>query len=167
MIDFAVMEQQHPNKFLEREIHGMPTVYFDRGRILAEATTQVPQPDFDQRLAQHLRALIERFRFFHCLVHKELQRGHFLDALSFYQRMVLQPLVVLVRVEHAPFQYNFGIRYLYRDFPTDVIQRLEALHAVVDAADLAQKYQQAQQWFEDMAQTLETTFLAPPNHQNT
>jgi hypothetical protein len=45
---------------------------------------------------------------------------------------------------YRPERYDFRTKYFYRDFPTEVIARVEPLYCVMNLADLAAKQQQAE-----------------------
>jgi hypothetical protein len=48
---------------------------------------------------------------------------------------------------YRPERYDFRTKYFYRDFPTEVIARVEPLYCVMNLADLASKQQQAEVLF--------------------
>jgi hypothetical protein len=45
---------------------------------------------------------------------------------------------------YRPERYDFRTKYFYRDFPAEVIARVEPLYCVMNLADLASKQQQAE-----------------------
>ena len=61
------------------------------------------------------------------LVNRAIARGHVAEATDFYLRFALASLVRLVRAEHCPWRWDFGLRYLREDLPADVADRVEAL----------------------------------------
>ena len=61
------------------------------------------------------------------LVNRAIARGHVAEAVDFYLRFALAPLVRLVRVEHCPWRHDFGLRYLREDLPPDVADQIEEL----------------------------------------
>jgi hypothetical protein len=48
---------------------------------------------------------------------------------------------------YRPEKYDFKTKYFYRDFPTEVVARIESLYCVMNLADLASKQQQAEVLF--------------------
>jgi hypothetical protein len=48
---------------------------------------------------------------------------------------------------YRPERYDFRTKYFYRDFPSEVIVRVEPLYCVMNLADLAAKQQQAEVLF--------------------
>ena len=78
---------------------------------------------------------------------KELGRGNWVEALVFYQSATLRPLVELLRIKYRPAQSTFHTRYIYYDFPREVVERLERLYFVADPGDLRAKREDAEAWF--------------------
>jgi hypothetical protein len=69
------------------------------------------------------------------------------SAISNYHTYTLQPLVELLGMVYRPERYDFRTKYFYRDFPAEVIARVELLYCVMNIADLASKQQQAEVLF--------------------
>jgi hypothetical protein len=87
------------------------------------------------------------FQLFQHLIKKEIARGRAAEALFFYQSFTLRPLVEALRIVHCPHRRMFHLRYLERDLPPDVYERICDLIFVRDLADLANKRDDAEQWF--------------------
>ncbi|HYG57937.1 MAG TPA: hypothetical protein VD902_07705, partial [Symbiobacteriaceae bacterium] len=141
LVDFVVLEEKHPSRFLEPEMHGTPTIYFDRKGLIGPAATDVA--DFAAKLQKRLPLLEVPAEMFHAFVDKEVRRGRELDALHFYQGLLLNRLVETLRIRYSPWRYNFGMRYLWRDLPHETYAALCALAYVKDMAELPAKKAQA------------------------
>jgi predicted nucleotidyltransferase len=145
LIDLAIFKHSAPDKLLEPEIHGKAVFHFNKHNAVG-----VPALDRDGLLTR-MRARVERlerrFDMFSCFVEKELNRGNAAEALSFYHRMVLESLVLVLRLKHSPARYDFGTRYVYHDLPASVASRIEELYFVSDVDDLEAKYRAAERWF--------------------
>ena len=63
--------------------------------------------------------------------------------------MMLRPLVEALRLLHVPQRRIFGLRYLARDLPTAVCDRIAALAFVRDLDDLAVKHELARRGFDE------------------
>lgn len=75
---------------------------------------------------------------------KYTKRGLFLEALAYYQKYVLAPLVQLLRLQYAPLtSYNYLV-HLSRDLPKDVVAELEELYSVRSANEIGQKIARAE-----------------------
>jgi predicted nucleotidyltransferase len=144
-IDFVVLKQTHPNHFLEVERHGKVAIAFDKANLI------VPPPfnrtQHFSKMQERLATLRKTFDFFQILVKKEINRGHLVSAISNYHAYTLQPLVELLGMLYRAERYDFKTKYFYRDFPTEVVARVEPLYCVISLADLASKQHQAEIFF--------------------
>lgn len=154
VVDLVLLKRSDPLLFREVELHGHGQTWLDRAGLLAERHLD-PVLDLAQAHAR-LPALRASFAMFQHIPTKERLRGRAVEALQFYQRMTLQPLVEALRLLHCPQRRGFGLRYLARDLPPEVCARIEALAFVRDLADLEIKHGQAQQWFWQCMEKLES-----------
>ncbi|MDA0242048.1 MAG: hypothetical protein OT477_01400 [Chloroflexi bacterium] len=148
LVDCAVMKLSNPNRFLEREIHGQPLVYFDKTGV-----TAAPAWDgaaWEMRVARRRADLREMLPIFANFPEKELQRGQAIDALGYYNGLLVRSLVELLRLRHDPTRHHFGLRYLYHILPAQEVVRLEPLCFVADAADLRRKTAAVLAWCEEL-----------------
>jgi len=159
MLDVMVLRRSAPERFLERERHGEPLVYFDKtGEIVpAPADREALRKRIQLRLAQ-LRSI---FPLFQPLVKKELLRGNDLDALAFYQGQTLAPLLALLRIRHCPERFDFGLRYADRDLPPEVAAQVRALWFVSSAKEIASKREQAEALFKATLAEIDTSGIGP------
>jgi predicted nucleotidyltransferase len=144
-IDFVVLKQSHPNHFLEVERHGKLVIEFDKANLLVQPSLN--RSEHFSKMQQRLATLRNTFDFFQIIVTKEINRGHLVSAISNYHTYTLQPLVELLGMVYRPERYDFRTKYFYRDFPAEVIARVELLYCVMNIADLASKQQQAEVLF--------------------
>jgi predicted nucleotidyltransferase len=144
MVDLTLRRSDQPEHFAEREMHGEPVVLFDkRGQVRSIPMDRTKlAADVERRLAS-IRVQVPLLEH---LVTKELDRGHPLDALGYYQALVLRPLVELLRIRYHPERHGFGLRYLTIDLPADVVARIEALAYVPDPHNLRRQHAEAVAW---------------------
>ena len=154
VIDLVLMRRSGPLLFREIELHGHGRTWFDRRGILVEAHLDAGR-DMDEARAR-VPVLAASFAMFQHIVTKERLRGRAVDALVFYQSMTWRPLVEVLRLLHGPQRRVFGPRYLTRDLPAQVCQRVEVLAYVRDIADLARKHEQARLWFDQCMARLQS-----------
>lgn len=154
VVDLVLLRRSDPLLFREVELHGQGHTWVDREGLLQQAS----HLDADQDLAQaraRLPALRSAFDMFQHIPTKERLRGRAVEALQFYQGMTVRPLVEALRLLHCPQRRIFGLRYLARDLPAEVVARIEPLMFVADLSDLERKHEQAQQWFWETMAALE------------
>lgn len=156
IIDLVVIQLSHPEKYLEPELHGQAVVHFDKSAV-------VHPPPFDwdahhEKLKERLASLRMTFDLFQFLTLKELNRGNDLEAISFYYRFTLNPLVELLRIKHTPARYNFYTRHIHYDLPAEVINELRELFFILDLDDLRAKRERAERWFYELHNELSEEF---------
>jgi glycosyltransferase involved in cell wall biosynthesis len=145
IIDLCVLKLTSPEKFLEPQIHGNVVFYFNKSNKVKPLP--LDKDAFVKKLHERLERLQARFDMFNNFVQKEINRGHFLEALDLYHGLTLATLVEALRISHYPIHYNFRMEYLYYELPSEAIKKLEHLYFVKDAKDLQEKYYQAIEWF--------------------
>lgn len=141
MLDVCVLESLEPRVWLDPVRHGAAEVIHDPEGLLV-----LPEPDaagLADRLASRRHELETVVPLFSHLVTKAVRRGRPLEALAFYHAMVLRPLVELLRICHCPGRHDFGMRYLERDLPADLHDRLLGLAFVPGATDLPSRCRDA------------------------
>jgi predicted nucleotidyltransferase len=145
ILDVVVMHESAPDRFLERERHGEGIVVFDKtGQIVPARLDRI---DFRSRVERKLDQLEKSFPLFQSLVRKEALRGHDLDALAFYQSQTLAPLLTVLRIRHCPERFDFGLRYVERDLPADVVRHVRRLWFVGNLGEILSSQRQAEELF--------------------
>ncbi|MBD2126254.1 nucleotidyltransferase domain-containing protein [Microcoleus sp. ZQ-A2] len=157
-IDFVVLQQSHPNHFLEVERHGELVIGFDKANLLVQPSLN--RSEHFSKMQERLATLRKTFAFFQVIVKKEINRGYLVSAISNYHSYTLQPLVELLGIMYRPERYDFRTKYFYRDFPTEVIARVESLYCVMNLADLAAKQQQAEVLFAETWPRVEAVVIS-------
>ena len=155
-IDFAVMKISSPNRFLELERHGQSVVGFDKANLVVPVPLN--QSEHFSKMAERFVELKTTFDFLQTLVTKEINRGLLVEAVASYHTRTLQPLVELLGIIYRPYRYDFKGKYFSRDFPPEIIARVEPLFCVADLADLAKKQQLAETLFVETLPHAEEVF---------
>jgi hypothetical protein len=159
-IDVVVMNHSQGPRFNEVERHGEPIVLFDKDGVVATAAL-----DHEAHLKEirgALGAISGKLALGRSLVEKEIARGNALDAIAFYQRFIIDPLVVMLRVKYLPERYDFGLRYAHLDLPEEAAGALETLCFVADSEDLAREFETASSMIESLVNELWTEEEARP-----
>jgi hypothetical protein len=147
LIDFAVLENSSPEKFLEREIHGEAVFYFNKaGKIDIPPLDKV---EFRRKMLERHRKLKKRFELFNIFVQKEINRSNYIEAIELYRNFTLAALVEALRMKQNPLHYDFKTKYIYYELPGETVLSLEKLYFVKDVNDLKRKYKKATKWFEE------------------
>lgn len=144
LIDFAVFRHSPCDKFLEPEVHGPARFLFRK-----PSAAEIPHLDPATHVEQ-IRRRVERIKMrrtlFGPFVEKEIGRRNWIEAVSNYQRVVLDSLLEVLRMKHQPERFGFGFRYVHYELPPGVLRRLEPLYFVRDRRDLGLKCRTADRW---------------------
>ncbi|MBY0112269.1 MAG: nucleotidyltransferase domain-containing protein [Phycisphaerales bacterium] len=132
MVDWIIVERSQHNPWMEVERHGVPRVLFDKAGVIREA--HVDHAALRTAAEKKIAELRLKFPLFRHLPIKMAQRGLPVDALHFYNALVLRPLIDLLRAIHCPDRYDFGPRYLKSDLPRqyDDLCRLSLVRSIHD-----------------------------------
>ncbi len=145
LVDLVLMERGTSAPRLdERQMHGTPVILFDKLGVITAS-----ELDFEaneQRMANRFASLRARFELFGGFAAKELKRGRPIDAWHFYGSMLIQPLVMLLRMEYCPERFEFSTRYLDRDLPVELVSRVRALLFFANETSFAEQVAEAHRW---------------------
>ncbi len=120
IVDVVVQKLSAGQRFLDARRHGTPRILVGRDGLIRDA----PPEQTADRLADALAQVAARRPVLDSFVLKEIRRERPLDALTFFHRFELAPLITLLRARHCPERFDFGMRYLAEDLPADVHDRL-------------------------------------------
>ena len=159
LIDLAILKtsSSSDNRFLEPEHHGHQHILFDRDGLIQPAPFD--RTGHEAEMKARLPHLAARFELFHIFVDKAIWREDPPDAIGTYYSMTLRPLVELLRMRYCPDRYDFGMRYLQRDLPPEVYQKVESLFYCSDLAELERKQATAVALFQATLSELRRTGL--------
>lgn len=143
MLDLCIIEASQEWRFTDRERHGEPVVIFDRGGM--PETTDLDAALQHEKIQAHLERTDAHFETLHPLVKKSIKRGSVGEAFWFYHRILLPEVISAARCLHCPECFDFGGRYLRRDLPQEVAEKLERLMMPGSLEELSDCYQQAVQ----------------------
>jgi hypothetical protein len=144
LVDLIFVRVGDDEDFLDADRHGRIIPLFDKKNWLQ------PKPVNGAALAlkrnQRFRELQTWFPMSQIFVRKPILRGQHVEAVNAYWICTLKPLAELLRMRHCPVRWDFGMRYLERDLPTDISDRLRQLAFVTDSEDLQAKFDISRNW---------------------
>lgn len=110
-------------------------VLFDKDdvlRFIEDTSTTTPQA-----IKSNIKELAAAFSICRPKVEKHIKRGHFLSALHAYHHYVLEPLVVLMRLQADPTKKDFYLKHVETDLPPKDITVLIGLYKVDSLEELS------------------------------
>lgn len=100
------------------------------------------RPECDYRYSQHLR------------VKKYIKRGTFSEAYAYYNKYVIEPLVMFLRLKYTPLYPYHYMLHISKHMPQDVIDRLEKLIKLTSLEEMEVAIVAAEKWYEELQQEL-------------
>lgn len=122
--------QKHHRKYVFRKnmVGEEIAALFDKDGTLA--FSELNHQELRTENLKQLEGLEQRFYGMRPAIERQLHRGRFLEALLYYHRWALEPLVEVLRIAYQPTKVGFSLKHIYRDLPTDVTSQLESFFAV-------------------------------------
>jgi hypothetical protein len=145
LVDLAAVRHGSSDKFLEPEIHGRAIFHFNKGDQIV--VPHVDRDELRERLRTRCGRLRERAEMFWIFFDKQIGRGITIEAVDFYQRVILGSLVEILRIRYKPARQRFGTYYIHYDLPAAVVEKLQTLFFVRDLDELIRNRRIAQEWF--------------------
>ncbi|MCF6379643.1 hypothetical protein L2K70_18685 [Nocardioides KLBMP 9356] len=125
--------------------HGTPIVLHDPEGLLVledddEAAMEAARRQAVEQTAQRRQTAA-------WLVERAVARGDLAEATTLHLRFAVEPLVRLLRIQHCPARWDFGLRYLRTDLPDGFAERVEAL---LPGPDLGVRTRAAFAWQDEL-----------------
>jgi predicted nucleotidyltransferase len=152
-VDLVVMKAGAPDRLMEPERHGRPLVLFDRDGLVAPAP--LDRAALAERMRRRCDELRQTFWIFQGLITKAVHRGDAPDALQRYHAFAVKPLVELLRMRHCPDRFDFGLRYLDRDLPADLMRLVHELVLPPDLRAVEEYRGRAERLFREAEEALD------------
>ena len=145
IIDLHVSDLADHHTHLDVRRHGTPIVLHDPDGLLV-----LEDEDISVSLAEAVDQVRQRRVTGEWLVNRAIARGHVAEAVNWYLRFGLEPVVRLLRVEHCPWRHDYGLRYLREDLPPDVADRVEELVPGTTSATLEELSLRCFAWLDEL-----------------
>lgn len=152
-VDVVVMERSATARFDEIERHGVPVVFFDK--LDAVRALPMDTAELERMITARLQMIRDAGPLYLSLARKEVERENPVAAISLYHALALRPLIELLRMKHCPYRFDFGARYLERDLPADVRERLVNLAYPRGVEDVGRMLDIAQTWILSLLEELD------------
>jgi hypothetical protein len=144
LVDVTIQSESFPVSFINEDKTILPVILVDKAGIVKYQNVDPSshRSQLHTQLVQAQGLYSQRSRAV-----KYTKRGLFLEALIYYQKYVLKPLVDVLRIIYAPFQADCFLVHASRDFPADVVLALENLYGVKTVQDIAERINLADELF--------------------
>ena len=134
LVQINLISAEESNKLSQKEIYGDIKIYFDKRNVLTEL--HVDLEEFLPKIVKRYQDIGVMFEMFQYMTKKEINRGHYVEAMGYYYKYSVGLLLEILRMRYYPFRYDFGIKYLYIDLPEKVSSKIEKLFPASDINEL-------------------------------
>jgi predicted nucleotidyltransferase len=137
--------------YIENDIVEGALVIFDKDNVIQfeEANEQEIERnklqcirECDYRYGQHLR------------VNKYIQRGTFCESYAYYNKYVIEPLIILLRLKYTPLYPYHYLLHISMHMPQDIVSRIEKLIQVSTLDDLEMGIKISEKWYYELRKEL-------------
>ncbi len=150
MIDFCWQLHSRPKEeyvYYENDSIEAVKVVFDKDNIISHKPLDLSE---FEKWNQSRFEEAKYCRMQHIRVEKYVHRGQYLEAYAYYNRYVLEPLIVLLRLIYTPAYANYYLIHISQHIPVSERNRLEYFTQIGSLDDIAEKMPQAGQWFDEL-----------------
>jgi hypothetical protein len=130
--------------FVRQNSYERPFVLFDKADVVA--FVDVDQPAVEAEIRERVAALEATFSL-QSRVRKYVERDAFLEALAYYRKYVLDPVIELLRIRYTPLIRDHYLVHISDQLPEPEVQTLEDLHRVTSASEIGAKLGTANAFF--------------------
>jgi predicted nucleotidyltransferase len=145
----CTVEEERRNFVFTTGMDDEPLVLFDKAGVVRSRPLDLAQLRRDN-LAR-LATLEAEYRGYLPMVRKQFLRGMFIEAMGYYLRYVLTPLIEVLRIAHAPARTDYYIKHIYRDLPPEITAQLDELFSVAGVEECDAKLRHAERLFAQAA----------------
>jgi hypothetical protein len=113
-IDFVVMNEEVEDKFVSIDRHGNPNIWVDSFKVdtsprSIEQMNAMCNAIYDSTVARDFILILE--------LKKQIKRELFSEIFPLYLSFISRCIVSLLNIKYRPEKADFGMRYIYRDYP--------------------------------------------------
>ena len=155
MLDFCWQLHSRPNDeyaYHENDSVEAAKIVFDKKNLLQLKPPRVWEFS-EENQAQLEEAEYRRTQ--HCRAEKYVHRGQYLEAYAYYNRYVLEPLIVLLRLIHTPAYLYYFLVHISQHIPQNERQKLEYFAKVSSLDDISERISLAGKWFDELVKVLQ------------
>ena len=155
MLDFCWQLHSRPNdeySYHENDSVEAAKIIFDKQNLL-----QIKPPriwEFSEENKQQFEEARYR-RTQHCRAEKYVHRKQYLEAYAYYNRYVLEPIIILLRLIHTPIYTDYYLVHISQHIPQAERIKLEYFAKIASLDDISEKISLAGKWFDELAQVLQ------------
>jgi predicted nucleotidyltransferase len=143
-LDISVQSHSRKIHFVKQNDSEVPKVIFDKKKVIKYKN--INEVELKEELIERLYHLENTINQ-KARAEKYVKRNKFIEAVGYYQKFVITPLIELLRIKYKPINYNYYIVCISKHLPRDVTLQLEELYKINSINDISVYIEQAYNWF--------------------
>jgi predicted nucleotidyltransferase len=144
LIDLSVQSHLLNFQFVRENDSEIPIILFDKKEIISfiDLNETELKEELKNRLYHLENTIKQKSR-----VEKYVARNKFIEAMGYYSKFIIGPLVELLRIKYKPVNYDYHIVCISKHLPKEIIEQLDELYKVNSINDLSVHVEKAYRWF--------------------
>lgn len=137
-LDITIQSHSRNFKFVKENDSEIPIVIFDRKGIIQFKSLN--HEEYNSELLNRLYHLENTINQ-KARAEKYISRNNLIEAIGYYQKFVMAPLIELLRIKYKPINYDYYIVSISKHLPKEMLRKIEELYVVSSLDELNQKIQ--------------------------
>lgn len=155
-LDIAFLPESAPDYFLDPLRHGHAHALFDPKHLVQ------PTPDSIEISVERANRVYQQANtldfVFRNEIMKAMKREFYPDAVVTYYQWLNRHVISYLNLMYRRAKCDFGIRYIQKDYPKDVWQRIEKAYRVQNVQEIENQYQAINVWLKPIKDTIDKEF---------
>ncbi|RJP62535.1 MAG: hypothetical protein C4543_01765 [Ignavibacteriales bacterium] len=155
-LDIAVIKESQPDKLMEKDRHGLATLWFDRKNIYNPTPSQAK--DIIERGKKLFSSVIHTDFIIIIEIEKGITRGHFIDVFPTYFSFISRHIAIMMNLKYRPEKADFGLRYGRIDYDLSDVKLIEEAMKVATIEQLKVQFEQLLNRYQALKEELSKTW---------
>jgi len=155
LLDIDVQGSSIINPFVRQNDSEVPIVIFDKQASIQ--FVDVDEAEMNLHLLNRLYHLENTINQ-KARVEKYVRRNKFIEAMGYYQKFVVTPLIEILRIKYKPINHEYYIVCISKHVPKEITQQLEELYKVNSINDISLHVARAYEWFYEVLNELKLKY---------
>jgi hypothetical protein len=155
LLDICIQSHDRKFSFVKGHKYEVPKVIFDKSHVIRWQKTDTInlKKAIKKRVHQLKLTFAQQSR-----TKKYIHRGRFLEALAYYHKWIMVPLVELLRIQYAPLVSDYHLVKISHDLPKGVLLKVENLYRVNSVEEIREKMKMATKMFKSALSKIEKQY---------
>ncbi len=145
LLDICIQSHSRKFSFIKEMTHEAPLVIFDKkGVIKSKPLNKIQFNKEIKSKIEELRLDISQY----ARATKYVHRKQFLEAMVYFHKWIMAPLVELLRIRYMPLTHDMHLVHISSHLPKKVIAKLEELYKIQNLNDIETNTKKALKMFD-------------------